>query len=212
MELKDLYNKPLIYAQHLFVTGFVFLLPITITFSLFHFFFSVIIKWLKPIKALNVPIISMIPHHEILLLILFIFLIGIVLKAFFAKPIVQIFEDLLGKIPFVRTIYMGTQKLVHAFTGHDQSSFKKVVIVEYPRQEIYSIGFMTKDIPHEISPKDLCGVYIPHTPNPASGNFIMISKDSILETDLTRHEATALIISGGIVQPNRYGQKQAQNS
>lgn len=207
MELKDLYNKPLTYAQHLFVTGFVFLLPITITFSLFHFFFSVIIKWLKPIKALNVPIISMIPHHEILLLILFIFIIGIVLKAFFAKPLVQIFEDLLGKIPFVRTIYMGTQKLVHAFTGHDQSSFKKVVLVQYPREGIYSIGFMTKDIPHEISTKDLCGVYIPHTPNPASGNFIMVPKDAIIETDLTRHEATAMIISGGIVQPNRYGQK-----
>ena len=138
---------------------------------------------------------------------MFIFIIGIILKAFFAKPLIQLFEDLLGKIPFVRTIYLGTQKLVHAFSGHDQASFKKVVIVQYPREGIYSIGFMTKDIPHEISKKELCGVYIPHTPNPASGNFVMVPKESILETDLTRHEATALIITGGIVQPNRYTQK-----
>lgn len=208
MEFKDLYNKPISYLQHLFATGFVFLLPITITFSLFNFFFNVIIKWLKPIKKLNIPFLNIIPHYEILILIVFIFLMGVVLKAFFAKPLIQVFEEALNRIPFVRTIYMGTQKLVHAFTGHDQASFKKVVIVEYPRQGIYSIGFLTKDIPHEISIKDLVGVYIPHTPNPASGNFIMVPKNSIFETDLTRHEATALVISGGIVQPNRYSQKQ----
>ena len=132
---------------------------------------------------------------------------GITVKAFFAKPLIQIFENLLEKIPFVRTIYMGTKKLVHAFTAHDQASFKKVVVIEYPRQGIYSIGFLTKDIPQEISKKELCGVYIPHTPNPASGNFVMVPKESIFETDLTRHEATALVISGGIVQPNRYSQK-----
>lgn len=207
MELKSLYTKPLSYLQHLFATGFIFLLPITITFSLFSFFFGVIKRWLIPIRSLNVPIISLIPHYEILILILFIFLMGITVKAFFAKPLIQIFEDLLEKIPFVRTIYIGTKKLVHAFTAHDQASFKKVVVIEYPRQGIYSIGFLTKDIPQEISKKDLCGVYIPHTPNPASGNFVMVPKESIFETDLTRHEATALVISGGIVQPNRYSPK-----
>ena len=66
---------------------------------------------------------------------------------------------------------------------------------------------MTKDIPHEISQNNLYGVYVPHTPNPASGNFVMVPKEAIYETDLTRHEATAMIISGGIVQPTRYGQK-----
>lgn len=207
MELQDLYNRPLTYIQHLFITGFIFLLPLTITFSLFAFFFSVIKKWLVPIRAIHLPIIDLIPHHEILVLILFIFIMGIFLKAFFLKPFIQIFEELLGKIPFIRTIYMGTKQLVHAFTSHDQASFKKVVIVEYPRQGIYSIGFLTKDIPEEIAAKNLCGVYIPHTPNPASGNFIMVPKEAITETNLSRHEATALIISGGIVQPNRYTQK-----
>jgi uncharacterized membrane protein len=204
MQTHDLYRKPLDYARHLFTTGFIFLLPITITFSLFSFFFNVIKKWLIPIRTLNVPVLNLIPHYEILLLILFIFLIGLALKAFFARPLIVMFEELLNKIPLVRTIYMGTKKLVHAFTAHDEASFKKVVIIEYPRMGIYSIGFLTKDIPHEISKKQLVGVYVPHTPNPASGNFVMISKEHIFETDLTRHEATALIISGGIVQPNRY--------
>ncbi len=204
MEFKTLYQKPLAYLQHIFTTGFIFLLPITITFSLFSFFFNVIKKWLVPIRALNIPILSSIPHYEIFLLIMFIFFIGVVLKAFFAQPLITILENFLDKIPFVRTIYVGTKKLVHAFTAHDQATFKKVVIIEYPRQGIYSIGFLTKEIPSDISKKDVVGVYVPHTPNPASGNFIMIAKDNMFETDLTRQEATAMIISGGIVQPNRF--------
>lgn len=207
MQFQDIYKKPLAYLQHLFITGFIFLLPLAITFSLFSFFFGVIKRWLIPIRKLHIPLLEMIPQHEILLLIFFIFIIGITLKAFFADPLIQIVEELINKVPVVRTVYLGTKKLTHAFTGHDQASFKKVVIVEYPRQGIYSLGFLTKEIPPEITTKNLIGVYIPHTPNPASGNFIMVPKDSIFETDLTRHEATGLIISGGIVQPNRFEQK-----
>ncbi|MBI2345202.1 DUF502 domain-containing protein [Candidatus Dependentiae bacterium] len=204
MEFKDLFQKPLEYIQHLFITGLLFLLPITITFSIFHFFLNVIKRMLVPIRNFNIPIISKIPHYEILLLILFIFIIGILIKAFILKPIIHILEESLSKIPMINTVYKGIKQLVYAFSSHDQTSFKKVVIIEYPRQGIYSIGFLTKQIPAEVTNHNLVGVYIPHTPNPASGNFIMISSENIQEINLTRQEATALIISGGIVQPNRF--------
>lgn len=204
MEFKELYEKPLQYIQHLFVTGLIFLLPIMITFSLFHFFFSVIKKWLEPIRSLHLPIIENIPHHEILVLVTFIFIIGVLIKAFILKPLVHVLEESLSKIPFIRTLYVGVKQLVFAFSSRDQTSFKRVVIVQYPRAGIYSIGFLTKDMPEAIAGTNLVGIYIPHTPNPASGNFVMFPATDIQETDLTRQEATALIISGGIVQPNRY--------
>lgn len=204
MEFQELYQKPFKYIQHLFVTGLLFLLPITITFSLFHFFFSVIKKWLQPIQNLKLPFIEKLPNHEILVLVGFIFIIGILIKAFILRPLVVIMEESLSKIPFIRTIYMGVKQLVFAFSSHDQTSFKRVVIVQYPRAGIYSIGFLTKDMPEAIAGKNLVGIYIPHTPNPASGNFIMLPASDIQETDLNRQEATALIISGGIVQPNRF--------
>lgn len=207
MELKDLYLKPAQYLQHLFITGFIFLLPITITFSLFSFFFGVVKKWLDPIRTLHIPFIEAIPHHEIVILIAFIFIMGVVLKAFFIKPFIQVFEEVISKVPVVCTIYLGIKQLVHAFSSNDKDSFKKVVIVEYPRVGVYSFGFLTKDIPAEIANKELCGVYIPHTPNPASGNFVMIPKEDIVESHLSRQEATAMIISGGIVQPNRFSNK-----
>lgn len=204
MELKDLFHRPTQYIQHLFVTGLLFLLPITITFALFNFFFSVIKNWLVPIRNLEIPFINTIPHHEIIILIGFIFIIGVLIKAFILRPLVIVLEESLGKIPLIRTVYMGIKQLVYAFSSHDQTSFKKVVVVQYPRAGIYSIGFLTKDIPTEISSNNLVGVYIPHTPNPASGNFIMVAKQDVHETDLNRQEATALIISGGIVQPSRF--------
>lgn len=204
MEFKDLFQKPLAYIQHLFITGLLFLLPITITFSIFNFFLNVVKKMLIPIKKIDIPLLTKIPHYEILLLILFIFIIGILIKAFILKPIVHLIDESVSKIPMVNVVYKGIKQLIYAFSSHDQTSFKKVVIVEYPRQGIYSIGFLTKDIPTEISQENLVGVYIPHTPNPASGNFIMVPLNTIHETNLTRQEATALVISGGIVQPNRF--------
>src|SRR5690606_2656126 len=107
MELKDLFTRPIAYLQHLFATGFLFLLPIALTFSLFSFFFNLIKKWLGPIKQLHIPVINNIPHYEIILFILFIFIIGILIKAFILKPIVIVFEESLSKIPMIRTVYKG---------------------------------------------------------------------------------------------------------
>ena len=204
MEIKDLFQRPLEYLQHLFVTGLLFLLPIALTFSIFNFFLNMIKKMLIPIKNLNIPIINKIPHYEILLLIVFVFLIGVLIKTFILRPIMHVVEEFLSKIPMVNSLYKGIKQLVYAISSHDQTSFKKVVLVQYPREGIYSIGFLTKNIPSEISSLDLVGVYIPHTPNPASGNFIMVSAANVQEINLTRQEATALIISGGIVQPTRF--------
>lgn len=204
MDFKRIYKSPITYLQHVFLTGLIFLLPITITLSLMSFFFNLIKSWLIPIKNLQIPLIETIPHHEILILIGFIFCIGLIIKAFIFNPLIVILEKILAKIPLIKTIYNGTKQLIHAFTAHDEASFKRVVIIEFPRAGIYSLGFLTKEIPSQISEKHLFGIYVPHTPNPATGSFIMLSADQFTETTLTRQEATALVISGGILQPNRF--------
>jgi len=204
MQIKNLYHSPGAYLQHLFGTGLIFLIPIIITYAFFSFFFNMIKSLLLPIKNLHIPLVENIPHHEIFILIIFIFIIGILVKAFIFKPIIHMFEDFFARIPLIKTIYLATKQLTHAFTAHDQASFKKVVIIEFPRQGMYSIGFLTKEIPTQISSKQLFGIYVPHTPNPATGSFVMLPADAFTETDLTRQEATALVISGGILQPTRF--------
>ncbi len=204
MELKDFYQKPLAYLQHIFITGLIFLLPVTITFVLLRFFFGLIKGWLIPIKNLHFPLVQNIPHHEIFILLAFVFVIGLLIKTFILNPLIHVMEAFFSKIPLVKTIYQGTKQLIHAFTAHDQASFKKVVIIEFPRQGMYSIGFLTKEVPSEISNLKLFGIYVPHTPNPATGSFVMLPATQFTETDLTRQEATALVISGGILQPHRF--------
>ena len=116
-------------------------------------------------------------------------------------------EDIFSQIPLLNTVYFGAKQLIEAFSGNNKTSFKDVVYVQFPRPGIYSLGFLTSQVPHEISPdttKIYYNVYIPTTPNPTTGFFIVIPQDEFHHANLTRQEAITLIISGGILQPDKY--------
>lgn len=200
-------------AKNLFLNGLLFLLPIAITFSLFSFCWNLIVSWLVPLRKLNIPILEMIPHYEIVLVIAFIFMVGIFIKIFVLKSFIKFIEDIFAQIPLIRTVYFGAKQLIHAFSGQDKGSFKEVVFVEFPRHGVYSVGFLTSQVPEELAPDNTIAyfnIYIPTTPNPTTGYFVMVPANQIKHTDLTRQEAMGLIISGGILQPPRY-QKQEED-
>ena len=198
------------YIKNLFLTGLLFLLPIAITFSLFSFSLNLILSWLVPLRKLEIPFLEAIPYYEVILVVLFIFSVGVFLKAFILKPFIQFIEDVFAQIPLIRTVYFGAKQLIQAFSGQDQASFKEVVYVEFPRAGVYSVGFLTSKVPKEIAPnKEITyyNIYIPTTPNPTTGYFVMFPAGQFKHTDLNRQEAMALIISGGILQPERYSDK-----
>ena len=193
--------------KQLFLNGFFFLLPIAITFALFNFVFKLITSWLNPIRQLQIPYLSQIPYYEVILVAVFIAFVGVILKTFILKPLVRFIEKILERTPLIRIVYSGAKQLILAFTAQDQLSFKSVVMVEFPRPNMYSIGFLTSEalpIIHAKTKQKYFNIYIPTTPNPTTGYFVMIPEDEIIETDLTRQEAISLIISGGILQPDRY--------
>lgn len=193
--------------KSLFINGLLFLLPIAITFALFSFSFNLVKAWLMPIKRLNLAALEIIPHYEIVLVIGFIFLVGLTLKFLILKPLLNIIEDIFSKLPLIRTVYFGAKQLVNAFSATDQMTFKHVVFVQFPRPGMYSIGFLTSTVPTELSPnkeKTYYNIYIPTTPNPTTGYFVMLPQEEFMHVDLSRNEAIALIISGGILQPDRY--------
>lgn len=194
-------------ARTLFFNGLFFILPISLTFTLFNFFFNLIKSWLEPIKLLPLWPFTLIPHYEIIIVIIFIMLIGLGLQIFILRPLLFLIEHVLYQIPFVSTVYAGVKKLIRAFSAQDQFSFQAVVFIEYPRKGVYSVGFITGQIAPELCKdheKIYYNVYIPHTPNPATGNFIMAPESEFKRVELTRQEAMTLVISGGIVQPERY--------
>lgn len=190
---------------NLFLSGLITILPITITFVIFSLTLNIFTRWLEPIQQLRPAFLKAIPYSEFLIVIIAIFLVGVLLKSLIFKPIMHWAEHLISKIPLVRPVYLGIKQLVHAFGAQDQRSFKRVVIVEFPRTGVYSIGFVTSEIGAEIAPRTeekYVSVFIPTTPNPTSGYLILLPESQTTPTKMNAQEAMACIISGGIIQPN----------
>lgn len=188
----------------LFINGLLTLLPITLTIVLFHVTFKLLKSWLEPVAAIKPSFLAWIPQAEIILTLGIIFLFGAILKFFVLNQLIHIVEGILFRIPLVRPVYMGIKQLVHAFNPNNMLSFKKIVMIEFPRAGVYSIGFLTSELATSIAPQDgkkYFSIFIPTTPNPTSGYFVIVSEAEIQITNLTRQEAMAMIISGGIIQP-----------
>ena len=139
-----------------------------------------------------------------MLAIIFITLIGAISLSFIGKKILQIFNDLLKKIPILRTIYSAIGQMTETLAPKSGSR-KSVVLVEYPRKGSWAVGFATKDNKGEISEKtksQLVNVFVPTTPNPTSGFLLMFPKSEIVYLDMSFEEASKFIVSAGTSDNN----------
>lgn len=191
---------------HLFLTGLFTILPITITIALFNSSLKMVIAWLEPLQQFISPrILVVIPYAEVILAILIIIIIGTLYNMFLLDHIIHLLELFVQKIPLVRHVYTGVKQLIHAFGTQDKVNFKKVVIIEFPKSGIFSLGFLTSEINPLIAPtqdKKYFSIFIPTTPNPTSGFCIIAPENELHFTQWTQQEAMTMIISGGIIQPN----------
>ena len=185
--------------RNYFVTGIVVLVPIGITLYLIKFFVTISSKLvpydLNPNNYLPIAI----PGLEIILSIIFITFIGGLSLSFIGKKILQLFNDLLKKIPILRTIYSAIGQMAETLAPK-RGNRKTVVLVEYPRKGSWAVGFATKDNKGEISKKTnskLVNVFIPTTPNPTSGFLLMFPKDEVIYLDMSFEEASKFIVSAG---------------
>jgi len=210
--MKQIYHKILHEIKSIFLNGLFTILPLTLTLILFKASFNIIRGWISPISRIQPECLKPIAYSEFILVILFIFLLGIVLKFFVLKRLIHFIEEnIFFKVPLLRSVYSGIKQLVHALTQQDQMSFNKVVLVEFPTAGTYSLGFLTGEflnvMPNQINTK-YYNIFIPTTPNPTTGFFVVVPKDKFSEIDLTRQEAMAIIISGGIIKPERFIKSQ----
>ena len=140
-----------------------------------------------------------IPGLEILLSVIFITLVGGLSLSFIGKKFLQLFNDLLKKIPILRTIYSAIGQMTETFAPK-KGSKKSVVLIQYPRKGTWAVGFATKENKGEISKKtntELVNVFVPTTPNPTSGFLLMFPKSEIVYLDMTFEEASKFIVSAG---------------
>ena len=185
--------------RNYFITGIVVLVPIGITLYLTKFFVAISSKLIPYDLNPNNYLPFAIPGLEIILSIIFITFIGGLSLSFIGKKILQLFNDLLKKIPILRTIYSAIGQMAETLAPK-KGNRKSVVLVEYPRKGSWAVGFATKDNKGEISKKTnskLVNVFIPTTPNPTSGFLLMFPKDEVIYLDMSFEEASKFIVSAG---------------
>ena len=191
-----------------FISGLLFWIPLGLSVVVIKFFLELVNDIVPPEylpKALfNLD--SVVPGSGIVWVILIIIVTGALVSNFIGRKLVEIWEKILNRIPGFRGIYNALKQLSDTVLSPSGNSFKKALLVEYPRKGMWTIAFQTGDYQGEIAQKigqELVNIYVPTTPNPTSGFFIMLPKSDVIELDMSVDEAFKFIISTGVVEPSK---------
>ncbi|MBW7897239.1 hypothetical protein B188_02810 [Candidatus Brocadiaceae bacterium B188] len=193
------------------LTGLLLILPVYVTFFVVKFLFSFIGGTLAPIikrmlqfHGVAAPRTTLdefiITFFGLILTFVALYFIGIFAANFVGKAIIDYFENLLTKTPVIKNIYSSVKQIIHAVTLPGRQAFKRVVIIDFPREGTKSIGFVTGATQYN-NEKRLISVFIPTTPNPTTGFLIFTNEEAVVDTNLTVEEAFKALFSGGVLTP-----------
>lgn len=193
------------------LTGLLLILPVYVTFFVVKFLFSFVGGTLAPVikKVLQfygvaLPRSSLdefiITFIGLILTFIALYFIGIFAANFVGKAIIHYFENLLTKTPVVKNIYSSVKQIIHAVSLPGKQAFKRVVLVDFPKEGTKSIGFVTSDTQYNKEHKYIT-VFIPTTPNPTTGFLIFVTEEAVTDTTLTVEEAFKTLFSGGVLTP-----------
>ncbi len=145
-----------------------------------------------------------IPGLGIVLTVVVLLVTGVVAANLFGRQLVAAWESLLSRIPLVRSIYMGVKQLMEMLFSPNGQSFRKVLLIEYPRSGLWTLAFQTGVTVGEAQYKtgrEVINVYVPTTPNPTSGFFLMVPQNDVVELDMSVDEGLKMLISMGAIVP-----------
>ena len=189
--------------RNYFITGIIVLVPIGFTLYLTKFIIGISSNIIPQNINPNNYLPYAIPGLEIIISVLVITIVGGLSVSFIGKKFLTILNDLLKKIPVLRTIYSAIGQMTESFTSN-KGKKKSVVLIEYPRKGSWAVGFATKENKSQISKKtnrNLINVFVPTTPNPTSGFLLFVPKKDLVYLKMSVEQAVKLVISGGIVAP-----------
>ncbi|MDP6437277.1 MAG: DUF502 domain-containing protein [Gammaproteobacteria bacterium] len=145
-----------------------------------------------------------IPGLGIVLSVAVLLLTGVFAANFFGRRLVSVWESIMQRIPFVRTVYSAAKSFAEVVLTNNTDSFKEVLLIEYPRKGLYSICFQTSTSLGEVQSRtgeDVICVFVPTTPNPTSGVMIIVPKNDVIALDMQVEEAVKMVVSLGVVVP-----------
>ena len=209
-----------VMTRRYFVAGLVFFAPIGITI----WAIASIVVWLDNLilpRVLKLLIPGLdeppaLPLIGMLFTFLVIILLGVIARHLLGGEILRTWERVLGRVPVARNIYGGVKQLFEAILlTSDATRFNRVVLIQYPREGIYALAFTTgpaRGVLQEATERHMINCFLPTTPNPTSGFYLLVPEDEIIETQLTVEEAFKLVMSAGLVTPESVAETEAKRS
>lgn len=202
--------------NRMFLAGILTIIPVAITYVIVRFLLDLIIQIGEPVVTTAGKIIR--PYSQDLAGLLFkpwfstivaiiivffsIIAIGFVASRVFGKRLISWFDNIVDRIPFIKTVYGASKKLVVALE-QKPDGVQRVVLIDFPHREMKAIGFVTRTFIDEHSGRSLAAVYVPTTPNPTSGYLEIVPMDRVISTNWSIDEAMTFIVSGGAVAPEK---------
>lgn len=198
------------WARNRFFTGVVIAIPIVATLLVVSWVvtnidenvFRIVPNSLNPETYLGFAI----PGLGLIISIILLFLLGIIASNFIGKSLIKSGEKLLDRVPVVSPVYNSLKQIVQTVAAQKDRAFRDVCLIEYPKKDVWAIGFVTADLsgePAKALGDDMVCVFVPTTPNPTSGFLLFVKTDSIQILDMTPEEGAKMIISGGMVSSSQ---------
>jgi len=193
------------------LTGLLLILPVYVTFFVVKFLFgfvggtlSPVIKKILQFYGVALPKSSLdefiITFLGLILTFISLYFIGIFAANFVGKSIIRVFENLLTKTPIIKNIYSSVKQIIHSVSLPGKQAFKRVVLVDFPKEGTKSIGFVTGATQYN-NQKKFITVFIPTTPNPTTGFLIFVTENDVMDSNLSVEEAFKTLFSGGVLTP-----------
>ncbi|MGR3454171.1 DUF502 domain-containing protein [Pseudooceanicola sp.] len=211
--LQDPLRKPGVFARlrSSFLTGIVVIAPIGLTiwllWSLAGWVDSVVLplvpQTFRPEQYIGINLRGV----GVIFFLLFTILVGWIAKGLIGRSLLRFAEGLVDQLPVVRSIYNGVKQIAETVFAQTDRSFEKACLIQYPRRDIWAIGFISTEAKGEINARaetgsQLLSVFVPTTPNPTSGFLLYFPEEDVIELDMTVEDAAKLVISAGLVYPN----------
>lgn len=199
-----------------FITGLLVLVPLAITLWVLNLIVGTLDQSLLLLPPQWQPELLLgfhLPGVGTILTLVIIFITGLITRNFIGNRLLMMWELLLQRIPVVNSIYSSVKQVSDTLFSSSGNAFRKALLVQYPREGIWTIAFQTGvpggDVKNHLS-GDYVSVYVPTTPNPTSGFFLMLKREETIELNMSVDEALKYIVSMGVVAPPAPGSKSAQ--
>lgn len=204
----------MVNLRRYFISGLLFWLPIWATFVVIRFLVDILNNTISLLPHRYQPDVMLgfhVPGIGVIITLAVIFFTGLLVANFIGKKMVEIWEALVKRIPLVRTVYTGVKQVLDTLFAPGGQSFRKVLLVEYPRAGLWSIAFQTGDGAQEVDlavgEGNMVSIFIPTTPNPTSGFLMMVPRSKVVELKMSVEQALKYVISLGVVQPEHIPNK-----